>query len=731
MMESETQTKHDINALNGFFLDGESCDQEVFAEQRSNLLLVSGEHYNRRQSQFYRRLRDSKELSQEQKLRLTKNHIQKICKLYANNIISMAPGVGFEPKDEQSIQDQKAAELHHAVWQDACEKYGIETDLIDQWCDDFIQVGEVAVKIFFDPMKGDVKAYEQLVDDDGAPIFTNMAGEQTLEAMDEFGQPHQPVADENLPVFSGEFVFEEIYGFNLLRAAQSSTMAESPWLCVRKMVSRSEMLLRYKNDPEKQKMFQESGEDTFVVFDGAKGGYKKTEGQCMIREFYFRPCPEYPKGFFYFTTKEGIFEQGELPGGIFPIVYQGFEKIQTTARARSPIKHMRPYQVEINRAASKIAEHQVTLGDDKLMIQQGTKASAGVSLPGVRTINYTGMEPIVLPGRAGDQYLTYLQSQIEELYMVMNVADDAMEKDGQLDPYALLFRAASQKKRFQRYIKRFEFFLMNICKTYLRLAKIHLPEDQIIWAVGKNEQINIAEFKNTNDICYQIVVEAQSDDVETKMGKQLVLNHVLQYVGTQMKQEDIGKIMRQMPYANFDGSFDDMTIDYDSAENDMLALDRGENPPFSPFDEHPYFIKRFSLRMRKPDFTFLPPQVQQAYKNRVQAHMQLEAQRQLQIQRAEQGYIPTGGYLLACDFYVPDPKDPAKTKRAKLPSEAIQWLVKQMEAQGQSLEAIETIGGGGQEAIATQMGVIGGGYAEPRPGVQHSSVSMPPGLAMS
>ncbi len=722
----EDAAKHDIAALNALYLDGESCDQEVFAEQRSNLLLVAGEHYNRRVSSFYKRIRDSRELNSEQKIRLTKNHIQNICKLYANNIISATPGVGFEPKDEQSIQDQKSAELHHAVWQDACEKYSLVTDLMDQWCDDFIQVGEVYVKIFWDPYKGEVKAYEQKVDDDGAGIFYDMQGQQTLDAVDEMGNPHSLMPDEDLPVFSGEFVWEEIYGFNLLRSAQAKTMEASPHLINRKMVKTSDMKDRYKNDPDKAKVFISSSEDTFTVFDGGRGGYKKTEGMTMVREYFFHPCPEYPKGFFFFTTKEGIFEKGELPGGIFPIVGQGYEKIQTTPRGRSPIKHMRPYQIEINRSASKIAEHQVTLGDDKILIQNGTKVSAGVALPGVRAINYTGQEPDILPGRSGEQYVAYMQSQITELYMVMNVQQDGQQVAAQLDPYALLFRSASQKKVFQRYTKRFENFLMNVCKTYLRLAKIHLPDDALIWAVGKSEQVNIAEFKNANDISYQIKVEAQSDDIETKLGKQLVLNHVLQYVGPQLKPDDVGKLMRQMPYANFDGSFDDMTVDYDSCENDLLALDRGEPVQVNYYDEHPYMIKRLIARMRKPDYKYLAPQIQQAYQGIVQQHEQMEAQKQMQIQQAEQGYIPTGGQLLGCDFFVADPASPSKTRRARIPSEAIQWLVTHMEAQGQSLEQLEGLNTGAQAQIAGQMAQQPGGI--PQPQGAHTSVATPPGM---
>ncbi len=726
LSETPAADKHDIAALNGLYLDGESCDQDVFAEQRSNLLLVAGEHYGKKASMFFRRIRDSRELSNEQKLRLVKNHVQKICKILANNIMASEPNVGFEPKDEQSIQDVKAAELHHAVWRDAWESYDME-NLFDQWCDDFVQIGEVHVKILWDPMKGKVKAFEQKLDAKGEPVYLDRDGNETDAMLGDDGTENQLAPDHGLPVFEGAFVFKEIYGFNLLRAPQARSWEDSPWLCERYMIDKSDLIARYRNDPEKQKMFVESGEDTYVIFDGSTNGYKRVKGQCMVREWYFRPSPEYPNGYFYLTTKEGIFEKGELPGAIFPIVSQYYDRMQTTPRGRSPVKIMRPYQVEINRASSKIAEHQITLGDDKLIVQNGTKATAGTSLPGVRTVNINGAPPTILPGRSGDQYVGYLQAQIAELYQVMNLAEEAADAEINADPYAMLFRSASQKKKFNRYIRRFEKFMKNVCKTYLSLSKIYLPEDKVILAIGKNEQVNIAEFKNSTDVSYQIVVEAQADDIETKLGKQMVLDHVLQYVGPQMKPEDIGKLMRQMPYANFDGSFDDMTMSYDLANNMLLALDRGEQPVMDQSDPA-YMLKKITLRRSKPDFKFLHPVIQNMYAQTAQAYQQLLAQQQMQIQQAEQGYIPTGGQLLGCDFFVADPSKPTQTRRVRLPSEALQWLVQHLEAQGQSLEQLEMLPQGAQAGIAAQMrppGAPGMMHMAPHSAVQPPAASLP------
>ena len=128
-------------------------------------------------------------------------------------------------------------------------------------------------------------------------------------------------------------------------------------------------------------------DQTFTVFDTARGGYTQTSNQAMVIEYYFKPCVACPNGYFYITTKEVILAEGSFRAE--------FSQLSTKLSADfppradiSPIKTMRPYQAEINRAASKMAEHQITLGDDKLLIQNGTKISAGIALPAyVRSIS--------------------------------------------------------------------------------------------------------------------------------------------------------------------------------------------------------------------------------------------------------------------------------------------------------------------------------------------------------
>ncbi len=665
------ENKLTIDVLNGLFTDGKTCDDELFAEQRSNILLASGDHYARKHSKWWNRIRDSRELTQEQKLRLTKNHIHRISRIYQNNILAQAPGVIPVPNNPKELQDQKAAELNKSVWEYAKSEQKLKMQ-IHSWCKDFIDIGECAVKIFWDPMAGRFIGYEQEVDAEGTGV------------LDEQGKPKS----NGKAVFSGDLVFERILGFNMIRAAEAKTMDSSRFLAIQKMVEVKTLKALVANDEEKMAKIQATQDETFFVFDGAKSNYTKSENQALVKEFYFRPCHEYPQGWFAITTGNIILSEGELPYGIFPIRYKGCDEIQTTPRHRSIIKQVRPYQYELNRAGSKQAEHQVTLGDDKVILQNGAKVTSGPQLPGVRTMFVTGQAPTILEGRSGAQFTDYIVATINEMYQVVNLQYDSEEKAEGGDAFANLYRSIREKKKFSIYAEKFEDFLVDVAKTYLELAKQYFDENMLIPAIGRSEYINIPEFKNQEPLCYQIRVEPQSEDPTTMMGKHLVLNHILQYVGQNLEKDDIGKIIRNMPFANSEEIYSDFTLNYDSATNIILALDRGQAPPVSKNDDGAYILKRLAARQKQADYRLLAPEIQQAYDDVISLYENMEAEKAAAIKAAENEFIPASGAAIKCDYYIPDPSQPTRSIRATVPAEALDWLVKRLAEQGSTQEQL-------------------------------------------
>ena len=697
-----------VEDLNRMFTKAEDADRKLFAEMRSNILMVSGEHYSKKNNKFWNRLRDDRSLNVNKKLRLTKNHIQRITKIYRNNILKYSPGVMIGPQIDTEIQDVKSAELHQAVWKHIKVQTKFDKK-VAKYAKAFIDIGEVATKVFYDENKGDLIGYGPLEDEFGQPVLEGVQ----VDPMTGFPIPGtgQQVPDKSKPVFSGAIVHEPIYGFNLLRDPDAKDMDDSAYLCIRKMIGYNELLAKV-DDPDKRLKIEKSKDETFLVFDGANGKYEQSKNQVVLREFYFRPCPQYPKGYFYIATKEVVLWEGELPGGVFPICWEGFDEVETTPRKRSLIKQLRPYQAEINRAGSQAATHQITLGDDKLIVNNSAKVSHGGMLPGVRVIKTNSVGANggihVLPGRAGEQFLGYIAGQIDEMYQVSNIDEDQKKKsDGSVDVWGTLFGSIKGKKEFSIYTSCFESFLIDVCKASLELARYHYPDSEIIQMVGKKEQVNMAEFKQANPLDYQIKIEASTDDAESVMGRQMMINHTLQYVGGQLNREDIGKMLKEAPIGNFKKTFDDFTVDYDNAKNDILQLERGEMPSLTQYENIEYKMKALTHRMKQADFQFLDPQIQEIFAAYLQQCEMGEAEKVAKIQRAQSGFIPDGGGLITLNGV----KD-QEGEVLRVPYSSLEWLVSKLGEQGAVQRQMEDLN---QGAVAdmSQMITEGGSNTIP------------------
>lgn len=703
--------KHTISELNQLYKDGEQCDSEVFAEQRSNILLVTGNHYNKKGSAFFNRIRESNSLSKEQKLRLTKNHIYRISKIRKNLILTHSPGVRILPSIEQDSQCQKAAELNQSVWEYAKVQQSMALKT-QQFAGDFFDIGEVAAKIWWNPQGGAFKGYAQKVGPDGAPEVDP--------------ETQQPAADEDDPQFEGSLEIERVFAFNLLRDSNSDTVQESPHLTIRKMVNVEKLKKMLPSDDEKQRFITEGKDETYVVFDANKQNYKTEKGITTLKETYFRPCHQYPMGYYYIFVEAGILFEGELPYGIFPIVYEGHDETATSARHRSPIKQFRPNQVEINRASSSQAEIQLTLGQDKLILQSGAKLTPGEVLPGVRAYHTTGRDPTVLEGRTGEQWANYISANIAELYQIAMIPEEHEEKQ-ETDPRSQLYKSMKQKKKFSMDAEKFGGFLTRIASTYLDLARHYFPDEILIPAIGKTEIVNISEFRHTDKLSYKIKVEQASDDIDSLMGKQLMIEHVIQYAGANMDKEETGKLIRLMPFANGEKSFDDMTLDYDRATNIILELDRGGAPMTLAQDKGPYIIKKLSARMSKADFPFLHSQIQSNYKNMILIYEQLEADKARSLKAMQADFIPTDGAMIKVGWYVQDPSNPKRSIQATLPARSIEWLIQRMTDQQGFVSQEQKLTTGDQAAIAEQYNQQSAG---PGPMPMGEAVGMPTNKGM-
>lgn len=685
-----------ISEINDIIRASEEADSKVHAEQRSNILLYSGEHYAKRVDDFIRGRGEVP--NKESRIRLTKNHIRRIINHYINTITSSAPSAVAQPCNESEISDVKAADLNTSVINYCRKKYDLPRKHMYQAQDFFIQ-GEVIAKITWNPNKGRVLGYAQKTDEMGNPTF------------DEWGRP-EPSDD---PVFSGDLDIERIWSWNLIRDRHADSLDEAKVLGYKKLVDQKELLEEYEEDEEKTKFIKEAAGDTMRIFDPGNGAYSDSKGQVLVTYLFWRPCKKYPEGWWTLSTRAGILSEGTLPFGLFPLVAESCIDQPSSPRGRSPIKDLRPFQVEINRASSKRAENQLANGDDKIVLPNGSNLTQGAVMPGIRTFKATGSAPIIIEGRSGDQYLSTIESEIQEMYEVAMVKELLEDRtDNQQDPYSMIFKSLRQKKGFSLYADKFERFVLRFYELMLETLRVYMPADEIIPMVGRDEIINLDEFKNSSPLSYQIKLESLSEDAETLMSKQMAFSQMLQYVGQNLTRNDIGKIVTQMPFLP-EGKriFSDLVIDEENANNIILQLDRGKFPILKPGLNKEYTLTRLTARQNKADYEFINPQFRMNYDMFIM-QIQDALTQELQAKKAlESEYIPAQGFLTPCDFYVPDPTKPGVTRRARLPIDSLGWLVKRLEEQGNTLQRMEQMQSSTQGQLAQHaLGVIQGASAQ-------------------
>lgn len=664
----------DLNDLNKLYNDSDTSLNSHFAEIRSNILLDIGYHHPRRDRFSNSRGPYFRQQKGKTNIQLTKNHIQNITKFIRNSIQNRAPGGTILPQNEKELADQKSAELNLSVYEYQKEHNDLN-DFYARLIHEFVVAGECYAKVFYDVNGGKFLGYESEIDEKGRPV----------------GDP--------MPKWEGGIVYEKLSAYNTLTDPEADCKRENKWLCYRKMIPSKILKKKYEGQPEKLKAIAGGSEEDHQWFDGVTGIYQDIKDGIQVREFYFKPSMEFPNGYFYFSTVSGILEEGELPDG-FCIFSALYDESPANPRAYSVIKNVKSFQSEINRCGAAIIKESIVLGHSTVMYSAGGKMSTSSIGNGLKGLTYTGALPTIIDGKDGRQYEEYMARITEEMYRIAQVPQHAEEKNSGNDAFAMLFRTLRDKMGFSIYGEKIEKLILEIIDHSLKLARRYYPDEKVIPIVGKREQVNIAEFRDSSPDQYKIKVVPRTDDFTQMMGKSLQIGQALQYVGSSLTPEMGAELVRQLPFLNAEPLLSDMTVKRDQADAVILSLDRGETPFYFESGEHDYMLGRLTARMNEADFPLLPQETQLAYQERVDQHSKTVTAQQEEAARATAGYIPSGGGLISADYYVTTAE--GKQSRVRIPYESMDWLVKKLNDQGSSVEKLGELPLSAQASIGSQ-----------------------------
>lgn len=678
--------------------DARATDKNIFEEMRSNVRIVAGDQYKKKFDDQLKLYRGQFGLNnQTARIQITKNHTRRMFMEALNNLLNAAPWVVCTPNNEKELQDNKSATLNNSVLSYAKKKYGLKKK-IRKWASDFLNVGECWLYLYWDPNKGEVVDYEQMVDGNGQPMFEvkqEMGQQQVMDPLS--GQPvtvevpqevQVPIKDPNKPIYSGDFVFKRIMGWNMLRPSTAVDFDEAEWLAFTELLSPNDLHAWVGAEKYNEMMSYGLEYTNYFVFNEATSSFSKEDNVVEVATMLYKPCKKYPRGAYKIFTRKAVLFEGDLPHGEWPLVHATYEEAATLCRGLSFIKPLKSPQIEINRAASMRVDHQMTVGSDKVLHMQGTKLSTGFNSPGVRHISYTGgKEPVIIPGRSGEQFAPYLKDELNEMYSLQGMSDLLMEDSGkakETDSFAHLFQNMRKKKRNSLYHERFSDFLVDAMSLYLRLARHYYDDKMLIPMIGKDEIVNMAEFRGNGDLMTSITVEDASEDLDTVYGKTMLFQTLIQYLGKDLPPSTISSIIKTMPFGLSDIVLDDLTLDQDIADNLILALERGEQPEPPQNIDINKLLGRIDKHMMGADFKVLDPKIQQMFAHYRQFYVELEQERMAKQLAADKDFIPTSGGRVRTDLKLESVRsDGSKaTENAVLPANAVHWLLDRLSEQG-------------------------------------------------
>jgi hypothetical protein len=651
-MSELTQDEGRLEKLNSLYNDSESVDKDLFSEQRSNWLLYIGHHFNRHAGNLQKFARSMGHSNESRKgLRIVKNHLGSICdKLAAHVVLNHNPDVYIEAKDKAEVQDRKAADIANSVWAHIKKENKIN-EIKDDFANDFVVGGELAAYVGWNPSMGNSLGIEAEINQETGEIISTK------------------------PKYSGEVEIKRIETFNLLRDPAGKTWDKCRWVIHREMIDKKDLVASFEHVRDIYNQLEDDSQEDFMVFDGYRGTYSKTgREKVLVKKIFYRPCSKYPEGYFIFFTSVAIIAEGSLHGK-FPIVYRAFQKVNTNPRGYSVIRRLRAPQIEINRIASYISESQINFRD-KLLISSGTKLSHGGTANGVAGIKYSGKEPIPLNGQSGEKYLSTLDHAISELYKLSHVREEEEDKVPTSDANSLLFASLKDKKKFSAKSDIFEAFLRELCEASVECAKTYYTEENLIPMLDQRDRVNIAEFKNIDKLSYSLSVKSLSEDIQSMLGTQISVQHVLQY--SQNLPENItAQLIASMPFLKDSNLAEEITADIRAVDDVFASLERGEYIPAIPEDNHQLFIKKIANKIKTSAYRYLEPQIQQLYMQRYQQHKQFSAQLAQQKLMEGMGMIPAGGALVTISGI----KD-AEGNALRIPVDAIMHTVERLNTQG-------------------------------------------------
>lgn len=372
----------------------------------------------------------------------------------------------------------------------------------------------------------------------------------------------------------------------------------------------------------------------------------------VVKEYYYEPCREFPKGRLVVVANGTCLYAGDSPyegpdsGDWHPYSECRWEIVPGRFEGKGPLDAVCELQKRVNSIDATIMLVRKTQAIPQKLVPAGSGIEPGqwTGRPGQQlTYRADAGMPTTVPAAGVDAQVFREREQCVEDIKTITGAIDILKGDrppgvNAASALSLLYEVGTGK--LFPVLDRWKRFVESSQKKQLRLVGKHYiepREDYISLLKQHNKELSTADIdkflgQDLLDNC-NVIVEAGSNVPKLEAMKQMRLQEAAQAGAIDLSQPiNRMEYQRQMGVTGFDNDVgpDAKRAEWENDCLDNILMHPDKNPVVLTCDDDDVHIATHEKRMKEPAWMELDQQIQQAYMQHVEQHHQAQAMKQQQ-----------------------------------------------------------------------------------------------------
>lgn len=382
------------------------------------------------------------------------------------------------------------------------------------------------------------------------------------------------------------------------------------WIIVRRKMNRFDLIAQFPELESELLSLPSAQAERLAMPTLAQETSERNEEDVYIREFYHRPSPAVPFGrMVVYGNKDTVLFDGENPYECIPGVMFIFQPIKNTLLGYAMMSNLLTQQELYTAEMSTIATNHSAFGVQSVLVPKGSNISVAQVSKGMTFIDYTPQnaegggepKPLQLTSTPPEifNFCQMLSSGLEELSMInstlrgqppANVTSGAMAAT--LSANALEFIYSDTKGLTMG----LETLMSMSMKNYQKFATV----EQVIDVVGEGNASMAQQFQASDIKSIKQVKIRQGNPLLNTIAGRLQLGESILPLLQQGKNDAVSRYLGLLEGAPIESLFESDLSENTAVQQEIEALQRGENVAPLITDNHPMFIRAYQRLLYSP-----------------------------------------------------------------------------------------------------------------------------------